>query len=276
MSLLLAILAQVGPFQTPVPPILRPPVSNPRKPGAGGVAPVLPKPATTVEGRLTECLAMAESDAAAAAELAENWLEAAKGAELASANHCLGVASARLQNWSDAESALLAARNATPEGDTLLRARLGGLAGFAALEGNHPERALGMLDPAVGDADLAGEKQLAGEIELDRARALVSLRRMDEASAALGRARGAAPVNAEVWLLSAALARRMGQLRQAQSHVEEAARLNPVDPAIGVEAGLIAVLSGRTESARNSWQSVIDVAPQSEEAKTARGYLEQL
>ena len=276
MSFVLAILAQVGPFQTPAPPVLRPPASNPRKPAATQEAPRSPARADGYGARLAECLALTDSDLGAAVDLAENWAEAAKGDDVVAAQHCLGVAESRRGNWSEAETALVSAYQGTSETDYDARARLGALAGYAALEGGKSERALALLDPAVGDADLAGERQLAGEIELDRARALVGLRRMPEASAALGRARGAAPANAEVWLLSATLARRMGDLRAAQSHVEEAIRLAPTDGEAGLEAGLIAVLSGRSESARASWESVIAVAPQSEAAVVAKQYLNQL
>lgn len=235
--------------------------------------PILPR---APDGKLADCLALAESDPATAVETAENWAEAAKGEDVAAAQHCLGVAHSRRGEWSEAEEALLAARQAIPESDSAARARLGGLAGYAALEGGKAQRALALLDPAVGEADLAGERQLAGEIELDRARALVALRRTEEASTALGRARGAAPTNAEVWLLSATLSRRMGDLRSAQVQIEEAIRLAPTEPEAGVEAGLIAVLSGRNESARASWESVIAVAPQSEAAAVAKQYLNQL
>ena len=276
MSFILAFLVQVGPFQTPAPPVLRPPASNPRKPAAAQETPRLPARADSYGARLAECLALTDSDLGAAVDLAENWAEAAKGDEIAAAHHCLGVAQSRRGNWSEAEAALVTAYQATSDADHDARARLGALAGFAALEGGKAERALALLDPAVGDADLAGERQLAGEIELDRARALVALRRMPEASAALGRARGAAPANAEVWLLSAALARRMGDLRSAQAHVEESIRLAPTDGEAGLEAGLIAVLSGRNESARASWESVIAVAPSSDAAVVAKQYLNQL
>ena len=68
----------------------------------------------------------------------------------------------------------------------------------------------------------------------------------------------------------------MGKLAEAQAQIERAYDLRPIDPAVGLEAGVIAVLSGRDGSARKSWQSVIDAAPQSAEAAAARGYIAQL
>ena len=62
----------------------------------------------------------------------------------------------------------------------------------------------------------------------------------------------------------------------ATKQIERAAALMPRDPATALEAGTIAILSGREDGARKSWQSAIDLAPQSEEAETARTYLAQL
>jgi cytochrome c-type biogenesis protein CcmH/NrfG len=109
-----------------------------------------------------------------------------------------------------------------------------------------------------------------------RARALVSLDRAAEAQSALAEARRLAPGDAEVFLLSATLARRGQDLKAAQGFIETAALLDPVDPRIGLEAGVIAVLGGRDDAARKSWQSVIAAAPDSAPARSARAYLAQL
>ena len=50
----------------------------------------------------------------------------------------------------------------------------------------------------------------------------------------------------------------------------------PGNRTVGLEAGVIAALSGRDEEARRSFESVLLVAPQSTEATRARTYLEQL
>ena len=108
------------------------------------------------------------------------------------------------------------------------------------------------------------------------ARALVALDRTGEAEAALNTARRDAAQDPDAWLLSATLARRLGKLSDAQFLIETAARLNPVDPEVGLEAGVIAVLSGRDEAARKSWQSVIAAAPGSAPAALAKSYIDQL
>ena len=169
----------------------------------------------------------------------------------------------------------MAARDVTAGGDDGLRARMGTMAANAALAGGRSEQALTILSAALNDSAKAADAALTGGILTDQARALVALGRNDDAAKALELAR-AAPDNPTAWLLSATLSRRMGKLAEAQTQIETAAQLQPVDPEIGLEAGVIAVLAGRDEAARKSWQSVIAAAPDSAFAATARGYIAQL
>jgi tetratricopeptide (TPR) repeat protein len=275
MSLLLALALQVGPHVgsgnrpvSPLPPELR------NRPARRTDAP--PPPIAVKRDRLGDCLARAESDAAGAIAEAREWQRTAQGSALGEAGHCMGVALAKAQRWSEAEAALVAARDAAGGDDHEQRARMGALAGYAALEGGRGAHGLSLLDQAVGDADLAGDVRLAGEIERDRARALVQARRDLDAAKALTRARSALPTDPETWLLSATLSRRMRRLAEAQVQIEEAARLAPDEPLIGLEAGVIAMIAGREQAATRSWQSVVALAPDSEAAKMARAYLAQI
>jgi len=276
MSLLLAILAQVGPMVTPgaAPPLPhetqvdRPQPRRQSQPDAA-TTPSPPSP-------LQQCLALAQDDPEAAVESAQAWLDKEKGPGRVAPGQCLGVAHAQLGNWQEAEAALLAARDATLADDRQQRARIGAMAGNYALAGGKPEAALAELDVAHSDAMAIPDAALAGAIAIDRASALIELKRQDEAAAALTEARTSRPGDAQAWLLSATLSRRMGKLAEAQSQIERAAELLPIDPEIGLEAGVIAMLSGREESARRSWQSVVDAKPNSDAAAKARGYLAQL
>ena len=272
---LLPLLAQVGPFSTapgaarstPLEqPVVRPRRTAPAQPAAPA--------ATTAPGQA--CLAQADDDPDAAAESAAALLAAARtGADRAEADLCLGLANSRLEQWDEAGQAFLAGRDAAGA-DRMLRARLGAMAGNAALAGGKAAPALAALDGARADAQGLADPALTTAIALDRARALVALKRLDEAGAALAEARTAGPDNAEAWLLSATLSRRQGNLVQAQSQIQRAAELLPIDPAIGLEAGVIAMLAGHGEAARKSWGSVVAAAPDSAEAQTAKGYLAQL
>jgi tetratricopeptide (TPR) repeat protein len=283
MSILLALLAQVGPFVTPGPqpasPLPPEIIERKQQEQEKRQRQRQPPPTATPQpsrspGELDNCLAGVSADPLAAVDAAQAWLAKAKGPEAAQAGHCLGVAFGRLERWDEARAAFLQARDASGVG--VERARLGAMAGNAALAGGDAQAALAVLDVAHADAEAANDKPLAGDIAIDRARALVALGRDGDAASALAEARAALPANPQAWLLSATLSRRMGKLAEAQAEIEKAAELLPIDPEIGLEAGVIAMLSGREEAARKSWQSVIDAAPKSEAATTARGYLAQL
>lgn len=271
MSFALALLAaQVGAFNTPgaAPPLpherdttpLRPPPRS-RAKAAGAPA---PQPA--------EKVCPQTGDFTADADATRAWAARANGTDRAKANECLGTLLGMTGRWTESATAFTAARQ--DAGTPQWRARLGTAAGEAALNANDPTTALTMLDATVPDA--LDSTAMSGFVALLRARALVALKRDAEAEAPLAQARMAAPNDAEIWLLSATLSRRLHKLADAQTQIEKAAVLKPVDPAIGLEAGVIAVLGGRDEAARRSWQSVVSTAPDSVEANTAKGYLAQL
>lgn len=272
---LLPLIAQVGPFTAPGTNGTPFEQAMPRKKAqAQAVAqPVAPDAAPP--SRLQGCLDTADDDAENGSDAAEAWLKTAKGAEVAEAQLCRGVAYSHSEDWREAEQAFVAGREAAGA-DRLMRARLGAMAGNAALAGGAPDRAMAALDGARTDVKGLSDAALETTIALDRARALVALKREGEAEASLAEARTASPTSAEAWLLSATLSRRMGKLGQAQQQIEQAAQIMPVDPDIGLEAGVIAMLAGRDAAARRSWESVLKAGPDSPAAATAKGYLAQL
>jgi tetratricopeptide (TPR) repeat protein len=236
--------------------------------------PVATAPAGTAEqARLTVCLDQARTDPTTAITTAGLWLKEAHDAGRALPQQCLGQAYVSLLRWDAARTAFLAARDAALPDDHAVRARLGAMAGNAALAGSNFSAALADLAIADADARQAGNKPLAGSIAADKARALVALKRDAEAAAALQQAREDAPQDTEVWLLSATLSRRMNDLESAQAQIETASALDPKNPAIGLEAGVIAELAGNDDAARKSWNSVVTLAPESAEARTAKNYL---
>lgn len=285
MSLLLALplmLAQIGPFTppgggsvSPLPPELQNRKARPQAPSPSPVE----LPAETSSSSTTDCLKHAAADPTAEVDQARAWRDGAADVEHAAADLCLGTALSELQRFSEAEAAFLDGRQAS-EGAPALRARLGAMAGNAALATGAAARALGFLDTAKTDLGEARDGPLPTDIALDRARALVALERLPEAETALAEARTLAPESAEAWLLSATLSRRMDKLADAQTRIETAGRLAPanagVAPEIGLEAGVIAMLSGREDAARKSWRSVVATAPQSAAAESARRYLVQI
>lgn len=251
-----------------VPPELR------DRPPRGAAPAARAREPVSLPPRLIACLEGVKAAPASAVEDAEAWLVSARGGERAQAGHCLGVAQAETGAWTAAAASFAAARDAVPAGNHIYRARLGTLAGNAALAAGDGDRALVLLEGARTDAgDTAA---LRADVEIIRARALVSLDRPADARLALGEARAARPEDGEAWLLSATLSRRENDLVTAQSQIERAAALSPRDPAIGLEAGVIAALAGQHTAARRSFESVIALAPDSDEAIVARAYLAQL
>jgi tetratricopeptide (TPR) repeat protein len=279
MSLLLALLLQVGPFpgvdtmpRADDPLINRPPPRRVR-----GRNPVVEIEGITPSSQwLQECLDQIEQDPARAHAMAQIRRTEAKGADRVLANLCLGAASTQLARWDDARDAFLAAREGTPADEPRARARFAAMAGNAALEGSGAEEALALLGIARADARSASDRALEAITATDSARVLVTLKRTDEALAALQEATTLAPERAEAWLLHATLLRRLDRLSEAQTAIEQAAKLAPKDPEIGLEAGVIAVLDGRDDAARASWDSVIALDPGSPFAETAKRYLAQL
>lgn len=245
------------------------PLEIPRKKAEAAVpAPPL-SPAAQCRKLLTDSPAEARAQA-------EQRLKGLKGSARAEPGECLGMALAAQGKWDDAAAAFAEARDLTPASEPANRARLGGMAGNALLAAGRPDAALVQLDQAHGEALGAANPRLAGEISIDRARALVALQRDSDAATALATARTNAGDNGQGWLLSATLSRRQGKLAEAQQQILVAAQLLPLDPEVGLEAGVIAVLAGNEGAARRSWLSVIAAAPRSEAARTAQSYLDQL
>lgn len=275
MLLLLLPILQYGASVTSLPPEIldRKAIEAKRRvqENAGSSnGPILPP------GQASGCVDEMAANPAAGAVAAQQALDRAVGDERVRAGLCLGVALGAMERWSEAQTAFLRARDAAPPTDAASRARLGAMAGNAALAGGSAASALPILEAAQAQAKTAGDNDLLGTIAIDRARAFVALNQKPQADAALAQARSTAPGDAQTWLLSATLSRRDNKLAEAQTQIERAAQIAPQDPEVGLEAGVIAVLGGRDAAARKSWQSVLATAPDSDAAKTAKGYLAQL
>lgn len=239
-------------------------------------APAQPS-AVPSQGPVAECFALAATAPQSALDRAQRLRETADDqSALAHSSHCLGLALTSLGRFDEARLAFEMASDEASIADPAYRARLAGMAGNAALAEDRADLALPLLAGAVDSARPAGDAALSAGLMLDHARALVALDRGAEAASILATARSTDPSAPLAWLLSATLARRDGRLDEAQALIERAATLAPRDAAIGLEAGVIAALGGRDAAARASFASVVELAPDSDEAAQARAYLEQL
>lgn len=290
--LLLALLLQAGPLVSPGAAPAINPAELPRPTGSRRDAQTqqAQPPEETTITQLEACLMSINSDTEATLPVAEKWWKTAKVTQRAEAGECYGEALAGDEQWAEADKIFLAAREFAAADDFIRRARLAAMAGNALMADTDVEtvfqsleKALSNLDLAAADAVRSGQNPLIAEIQMDRARVLLHLKRLSnavhaikEAETALSIARSTAPNNPEVWLLSATLARREGQLQQAQTYIERAADLLPIDPRIGLEAGVIAMRDGREASAIKSWESVIAVDPDGDAGHMADLYLLQV
>ena len=228
-----------------------------------------------VPDRLATCLAKARQDPAIGLAEAHAWLAEGKTpAERVRANQCLGMILSQEGSFEGAESAFADAVNGVPSAQAISAVPLMGMAGNAALASGQAMHAVDWFDRALAVTGFA-DKPALGALHADRARALLSLGRLDDAARALDEAHRLAPANADGWLLSARRARMAKDYAAAQRDIEQAVHLDPTDPEAGLEAGVIAALDGRMEAARKSWDSVVALAPKSPEADIARDYLEQ-
>jgi tetratricopeptide (TPR) repeat protein len=278
MSLLLPLmmLMQVGPDPHVYPQTPLPAITQRRKDTTPPPPLTLPAPAAQLSDQMTACLTQGRRDADAGLAFARDWLARARAPEeRAQPDQCLGLILSDRGDFAGAQAAFADAVTATPPSAPAKVVPLMAMAGNAALAHGDGAVALDWFDRALAMRDFA-DAPARGAIQADRARAQVSLGHYADAAASLADARRAAPSDAGIWLLSATLARREQDMESAQGYIQTAAELSPRDPAIGVEAGVIAVLSGHDAAARKSWNSVVAVAPTSAEAQTARGYLQQL
>lgn len=276
MSVLLAILLQVGAAPTVQPTSPIPDELWEQRRLTREAARLRAEADTVTDNRLANCVALIEVNPEAARSEASRWLGAAELGQKSDAAQCLGMALAQLGRWDEAAATFASGRDLALPGAQKSKAQLGAMAGNAQLTLGETAAALATLERAQADANSAGNEALQGEIALDRARALVAAGRGTEARDALTLARTALPYDPQAWLLSATLARRLNALADAQGFIEEASLLAPTDPEIGLEAGVIAVLSGRDDAARRSWNSVIETAPDTPFAAVAATYLGQL
>ena len=224
-------------------------------------------------GRYDRCIALARKQPTVALEQATAWRAEGGGP---AAMHCQAIALIEQGNPLKAAGVLDAAANAIgPQPKSTgfaaaLWAQAGNawlLAGDAARAENRLTTALTLLPPA-GDARV--------NVLIDRARTRAERTDWPAVIADLDEAAKLAPSSATVFLLRATARRRTGDLAAARSDILMAGTLAPDNVDILVERGISHAQSQQLEAALADWRRVIALAPQSDQAKIARGYLDQL
>jgi tetratricopeptide (TPR) repeat protein len=221
--------------------------------------------------RFSDCVALASTNPSKALDEASAWRIAGGGVL---ARQCTGLAYAALNRWQSAALAFEQAAKASEADGDGRSARLWVLAGNAALAGNDAAKARAYFDSALASAILKGGE--AGEAHLDRARARFAANDTKSARVDLDVALKLVPADPLVWLLSATLARKDGELKRAQTDIIEATKRAPDDASVANEAGNIAMMSGAEEEARASWTEAVKLKPDSPAGKAAAAALAQL
>ncbi|WP_284734607.1 hypothetical protein [Sphingosinicella terrae] len=220
------------------------------------------------EARFRECAQLARTDADRAVDFANGWRLQGGGIE---ARQCLGLAYVAQERWAPAATVYeQAAQDAIAARD----ARAGDFwaqAGNAWLAAGEPTRAIQALDSAL--AAPGSSDELKGEVHIDRARALVALGNAAGARDDLDQALRLVPADPFGWYLSAALARRSGDLARAGTDIARAMELAPDDPNVVLLAGTVAGLNGNMAEAERLYRRVVELAPESEAGRAAAASL---
>ncbi|MGB5485654.1 tetratricopeptide repeat protein [Parasphingorhabdus sp.] len=267
-SLLLPLLMQSAtPYGSPIDPVLRPSEVRPEVPASSPS----PQPKNPSDIRFDQCVDQAADDPANGLLAANKW-QLEGGGYLA--RNCLGFAYAELEDWTKAIPEFVQAAEAAQAAGDERTANFWSQAGNAALAGGNNQNALKYFNAALEQDSLDG--LLKGEVHLDMARVFVALDQYDEAMKQFALVHELVPQDPLGWLLSATLARRMGDLERAKSDIAAAAKLVITDPAIALEAGNIAYEAGDMVNAKSNWEQAIKFDPDSSSAKAATRYLVQL
>lgn len=215
------------------------------------------------------CLAQVARNAAAAERTARGWGVSAG----APARRCLGLALAAQDRYADAAAAFVEAARAAELARDPQAAEDWARAGNAWLAAGDAAKARTALDAALAAGTL--DELQRGEAHLDRARALVAADRLAAARTDLDQAIVAAAEDPLAWLLSATLARRMGDAARARLDIAQALRRAPDDAAVQLEAGNIAAQAGEAEKAQAAWREAARLAPDRPAGRSASAALTQ-
>ncbi|WP_419816649.1 tetratricopeptide repeat protein [Glacieibacterium sp.] len=214
--------------------------------------------------RYRSCIETAGREPAVAIPEATKWIGAGGGVP---ARHCLALAYIAAKDYAAATQALDgAARAAEAQHDPHV-AELWGQAGNSAFMANKYDAAAGYF--TTGITAVGNDSQGRAELLIDRARALVELKRYDEAKSDLAEATRLEPDSPFGWLLRATLARRQGDLAAAETSLMEATKRAPDDPDVQLEAGNVAAAQGKMPLARQAWSAAAAAAPGSPAAAAA-------
>ncbi len=221
--------------------------------------------------RYEGCVKALEADAVKAEQFAVEWQALGGGLP---ARHCQALAQLHRGQYAAAAQTLVKAAEAAERAKSPMTADFWGQAGNAAFLAGDSKGALAHFTTALTAAANAAPERRAALL-IDRARAHTDLGDLAAARADLDKALELNPEEPLAWMLSAALARRQGDMLRASHDISRASDMAPSDPDIMFEQGNIALANHDEAAARMVWQRVTKAAPGTEAAHLAARALAQ-
>jgi tetratricopeptide (TPR) repeat protein len=236
------------------------------------LTPVLAAPPQAGDrGRYAACLALVTAEPARAVATAQAWRIENGGVP---ARHCLALAQLERRDYAAALASFEGAARASEVAGDGQAVALWSQAGSAAMQAGKPEAAVRYLTAAIGGAGgISLSPRAEAALRVDRAQALVELRRDIEAATDLDTATRLAADVEFGWLLKATLARRMGDFRTAEAAILAAAERQPDSADVQFEAGNIAAAQGKMALARAAWTAAAAAGPDTPAGKAASAAL---
>jgi tetratricopeptide (TPR) repeat protein len=240
-------------------PPLQPPIPSPKPAQDAENAPddTSPLPIPPVAPRIGQgdqydrCMDMLADDPAGADMLATSW----KGGGEA-AMQCHALAQVELGNPA-AGAALLTTLAATSTAEAGARAEVFGQAAQAWTMAGNAAQAYATATQAI---TLSPDDP---ELRVTHAIAAIAVRQDREAIEDLGDVLATDPKRADALTLRATAYRRLNELAQAQADITLACAQDPDNPDALLERGIIRQLRGDRAGARQDWEKVADLAPDS-------------
>lgn len=223
--------------------------------------PALAAPMASDKSRYAACIAIAQAEPQRGIETAQAWRIEGGGIP---ARHCLALAQFAAKDYAAALASYEGAALASDVAKDGQAVNLWSQGADAAMLAGKPDAAVRFLDKALAGvlSDRLSDRAQAS-IRVNRAEALVDLKRYPEAAADLDKATKLDPAVRYGWLLQATLARRMGDFKLAEAAILKAAELEPGSADVQFEAGNIAAAQGKDALARAAWLAAARADPDS-------------
>ncbi|MFO1112604.1 MAG: tetratricopeptide repeat protein [Rhodospirillales bacterium] len=222
------------------------------------------------EKRYRACMESLAANAPKALDDARAWVKAGGGDP---ARHCAAAAEMAIGRFSEAGETLadLAEHGgAEIAGNPGLRASLWGQAAHAFLAADQPQRA-----EAAAAAGSTLVPRDAGLLVL-HARALAAQDRYADAIVDLDRAIALDPNLTEAYVFRGSALRQRRALDPALADLDKALTLDPDQPEALLERGIVRWLKGDAGGAAADWRKLVESAPKSAAAESARLNLERM